>query len=207
MEKEEEPKFEFITSSKNKHQIILEHKHIYNFFNKDKKDNQTFRCTYYKKANKCSSFIKIDKDKNIIEYSKYHNHNISEKESPKAKVKSEIKDKIAHIDNPFNIKGIDIYKEVTKNADVIIPEYKTVRSIINREINKTLPKEINSWDDIPEDHEFYKTISYEDFLVKKSEEFILFQWPYLAKLHLAYKENIFCDATFYTAPSISYQLL
>ncbi len=66
MEKEEEPKFEFITSSKNKPQIILENKHIYNFFNKDKKDNQTFRCTYYKKANKCSSFIKIDKDKNII---------------------------------------------------------------------------------------------------------------------------------------------
>ena len=49
MEKEEEPKFEFITSSKNKPQIILENKHIYNFFNEDKKDNQTFRCTYYKK--------------------------------------------------------------------------------------------------------------------------------------------------------------
>ncbi len=87
MEKEEEPKFEFITSSKNKPQIILENKHIYNFFNKDKKDNQTFRCTYYKKANKCSSFIKIDKDKNIIEHSKNHNHSFSEKDAPKAKVK------------------------------------------------------------------------------------------------------------------------
>ena len=45
------------------------------------------------------------------------------------------------------------------------------------------------------------------FLVKKSEEVILFQSPYLPKLHLAYRENIFCDVTFYIAPSISYQLL
>ena len=36
---------------------------------------------------------------------------------------------------------------------------------------------------------------------------MLFQSPYLAKLHLAYKETIFCDAIFYTTPSLCYQLL
>ena len=75
---------------------------------------------------------------------------------------------------------------MTKNSGIIIPEYKTVRSIINREINKNFSKEIKAWEDIPDGHEFYKTLSDEEFLVKKTDEFMLFQTPYLAKLHLAY---------------------
>ena len=96
---------------------------------------------------------------------------------------------------------------MTKNSGIIIPEYITVGSIINREINKNFPKEIKAWEIIPDDHEFYKSLSDEKFLVKKTDEFMLYQSPYLAKLHLAYKEAIFWDATFYTAPSICYQLL
>ena len=93
MDKEEGPKIKLIASSKNKTKIILDNKHIYNSFNKDKKENQTFRCTYYKKVDNWSSLIKIEKDKNIIEYAKYPNHNISEKEASKAKIKSDIKTK------------------------------------------------------------------------------------------------------------------
>ena len=36
---------------------------------------------------------------------------------------------------------------------------------------------------------------------------MLFQSRYLAKLHLAYKETRFCDATFYTTLSLCYELL
>ena len=73
-------------------------------------------------------------------------------------MKSDIKTKITNHNNPFNIKGQDINKEVTKNSRIIIPEYKTVRSIINREINKNFPKEIKVLEDIPDDHKFYKTL-------------------------------------------------
>ena len=41
----------------------------------------------------------------------------------------------------------------------------------------------------------------------KKENFILFQSPAQAGIQIEYKDNIFCDATFYSAPSISYQLL
>ena len=87
-----------------------------------------------------------------------------------------------------------------------MPEYKSLRSVINRTINKNL-QDIKEWDEIPNEHEFYKTISGKDFLVKKDANFILFQSQSQALLHLHYKEYVFCDATFYSAPSLSYQLL
>ena len=56
-------------------------------------------------------------------------------------------------------------------------------------------------------HEYYKTLSGEDFLIKKTDNYLLFQSKILANIHINYSNNIFCDATFYAAPSISYQLL
>ena len=150
MEKEE-PKIEYIQSKRDKAQLIIDNKYIYNFYSKDKKENQTFKCIFFKKDNKCSSHTKLNKDKKIISYDSYHNHNMSEKEAPKRKVKSEIKNKINKADNPFNIKPCNIYKEVTKKAGLIIPEFKTVKSVINRTINKNFPKDIKEWDNIPID--------------------------------------------------------
>jgi len=96
--------------------------------------------------------------KNIINYDKYHNHNISEINAPKAKIKFDIKNKIINNDNHFNMKGHNIYKKTTKNSGIIIPDNKSVRSLINREINKNFPKEIKSWEDIPDKDDFYQTI-------------------------------------------------
>ena len=75
-----------------------------------------------------------------------------------------------------------------KNLGMIIPEYKSVRSVINRTINKNFPKDIKEWDENPNEQESYKTISGEDFLVKKEANFVLFQSQsqlFIQHLHLA----------------------
>ena len=201
------PKIEYIKSKRNKTKIIIDNKYIYNYYTKDANGNSTNRCVDFKKISKCLSLIKLDINKNIIKYDKYHNHIVSNKEAPKRKAKSEIKNLIKNTKNPLALKPKDIYQESTKNLGLIIPEYKTVKSVINRNINMNFPKEIKTWEQIPEDHEFYYTISDEKFLVKKEEDFILFQSKYAAKLHLQYPEHIFCDATYYCAPALCYQLL
>ena len=66
--------------------------------------------------------------------------------------------------------------------------------------------EIKNLEDIPDNHEYYSTLSGESFMLKKTEDFIIFQFPSLAKLHIKYPDKIFCDGTFYFAPSISYQV-
>ena len=56
---------EFISSTRNKEQIILDKKYIYNYSHTDKEDNKIFKCSYYKTDNKCSSFIKLNKNRSI----------------------------------------------------------------------------------------------------------------------------------------------
>ena len=46
------PKIDFIKSSRNKDQLILNDKYIYNFTSEDKKGNKTFKCSLYKTINK-----------------------------------------------------------------------------------------------------------------------------------------------------------
>ena len=69
-----------------------------------------------------------------------------------------------------------------------------------------MPKEIQNWNDIPDSHEYYSTLSGESFMLIKDEDFIIFQSPSLVKLHLKYPDQIFCDGNFYIAQSISYQV-
>lgn len=47
--------------------------------------------TYYKKSNKCESFIKIKENNDILEYDNIHNYEISDKNTPKSRTKSLIK--------------------------------------------------------------------------------------------------------------------
>ena len=202
-----EPKIEFIKSNRNKEQIVVDNKYLYNFYSSDKKGNKSYRCTSYKTINKCKSTIKLNSSNKIISYDHEHNHIISEKKAPRAKAKSEIKNKLQNLNNPLTIKAKNIYTESTNNLGLNIPEFNSLRSIINRNINKQFPKEIDNWDNIPDVHEYYKTLYGEDFLIKKSDNYLLFQSKSLANIQKNYSNNIFCDATFYAAPSISYQLL
>ena len=73
-------------------------------------------------------------------------------------------------------------------------------------MNKSLPSDINSFDDIPEKSEYYYTERNENFMIFKIYKVIVFQSPFQAKLFNEYKEDIFADGTFYISPKIGYQV-
>ena len=80
-----------------------------------------YRCSYYKKSAKCSAYIKIKLDNTIEDYDSKHNHNVEEIAGARARVKSEIKNKIELIHNPFNIKPNLLYKETLKDKGFLVP--------------------------------------------------------------------------------------
>ena len=45
--------------------------------------------------------------------------------------------------------------------------------------------------------EYYKSLSGENFLIKKTDKYLLFQSKFLANIYINNSNNIFCDATFY----------
>ena len=84
------------------------------------------------------------------------------------------KNKIELIYNPFNIKPKLLYKDTLKDKGFLVPEYKSIRSSVNRIINKIIPRDNNNFKDIPDEHEYYTTINGENFLLEKLNTSVIF---------------------------------
>ena len=74
-------------------------------------------------------------------------------------------------------------KESIKDKGFWIPEYNSIRSSINRLINKIIPKEITNFDEIPDEHDYFKTLTGDKFLLGKGSTYVIFQSEYQDSLH------------------------
>ncbi|OUM70681.1 hypothetical protein PIROE2DRAFT_1229 [Piromyces sp. E2] len=87
-----------------------------------------FKCTEYKTANKCKSYITLnDNDKMKLE-------------------KSSI---------PLDIKPKLIYNEISQEMGLICHEYNTIKSQISRYKKKQLHLDISTFNEIPDESEYY----------------------------------------------------
>jgi len=61
-------------SNKGKEQIIINNKYKFNFSYIRKDNSKVYKCTEYKKINKCKSFIILNDKKEILKYDSSRNH-------------------------------------------------------------------------------------------------------------------------------------
>ncbi|ORX52493.1 hypothetical protein BCR32DRAFT_251807 [Anaeromyces robustus] len=203
---EEIEKIEFSETNRGKKQLIINKKYKFNFSLKKKDNSKVYRCTEYKTANKCKSFIILNDKNEILKYESFHNHLEKEFDASLSLIKHKIKEEIRKSTIPMDLKPRRIYNEVSQNMGIICPEYDTIRSQILRNINKQIHTDITTFDEIPNESIYYKTERGEDFMIFKNPNIIIFQSPFQAKLFSKYYEDIFADGTFYVAPKFSYQV-
>ncbi|ORY08557.1 hypothetical protein LY90DRAFT_519002 [Neocallimastix californiae] len=151
-------------SNKGEEQIIINKQYKFNFSHSRKDNSRVYKCTEYKKNNKCKSFIILNNEKEILKYESLHNHPGNE------------------------------YK------------YISVKTLILRSINKKLPSNVTTFNEIPNESEYYKTERNEDFMIFKNSDLVIFQSPFQAKLFKKYNNDIFVDGTFYIASKFSQQV-
>ena len=78
---------------------------------------------------------------------------------------------------------------------------------IYRYINKKIPKDIESFEELPNESEFYQTIKRDKFLIYKTVSILIFMNIIQAQFLYKYNEHIFIDGTFYVAPKAAYQVI
>ncbi|OUM60499.1 hypothetical protein PIROE2DRAFT_13738 [Piromyces sp. E2] len=77
----------------------------------------------------------------------------------------------------------------------------------NIEITKNnLSPNISTFNEIPDESEYYINDRNENFMIFKNYNIIIFQSPFQAELFIKYNENMFVDGTFYIAPIFFYQV-
>ena len=177
-QKEYDPKIEYIKTNRNHEAILIDNKYIFNF---NRIQEYYIGAHIIKKIAKYSALIKIKLE--IEKYQSNHYHNIKETAGANARAKSEIKDKIANLKNPFNIKINNLYKESIKDKGFLVPDYNSIRSSVNRIINKIIPNEITNFDEIPDEHDYFKTLTGDKFLLGKGSTYVIFQSEYQDSLH------------------------
>ena len=184
----------------------MDRKYKFNYQYKNKDDSAVYRCSEYKTKNKCPSLIILNDENEIIRYQDVHNHIEQQNEVSMSLIKYKIGNEIKNSSNPFEIKSKAIFNEKAKEIGFICPEYKSIQSQITRKINKTLPEDIEKFEDIPEVSEYYKTEKNEEFMIFKDTDIIIFQSPFQASIFIKFHDDVFGDGTFYVAPKLSYQV-
>ena len=96
--------------------------------------------------------------------------------------------------------------ELTKNDLKNIINFSTIKSFIYREINRNLPKEINSLDELELESPYAKKNNNKQFLIYKSEIITIFRSELQSKLMFENYSYIFIDGTFFLAPKGVYQI-
>jgi len=188
-----------------KEQVILDRKYKFNFSSK-KGDLKKYKCTEYKTLNNWPSFIILNDKNEPLEYNNQHSHHEQRYEASKSIIKCKITDKIINSPNPYNVNTKRVYDGLIEGMD-IFPPYDTIKSQLARTKRKLLEllPDIKTFDEIPDESEYYKTKSNESYMVFKNNNLIIFQFPFQAVLFSKY-EDVFADGTFYIAPIFANQV-
>ena len=198
--------FKKYKSQRNKDLLIVNEKYIFNHIYTNKINKiETYKCNEYKSILRCPAFLKI-KDGKIEKYSNKHNHETNDMKAIKEITKNELKLKIQSINDPFSIKLPKLYKSYSVDKGIKIPAFNSIKSTLYKEINKNLPNDIKNLEDAPSNSIYYSTCDDEEFFIFKNNDLLFFQSTSLAKIQIKFGDILFCDGTFYSCPSIAYQL-
>ena len=74
-------------------------------------------------------------------------------------------------------------------------------------MNKNIPKEIESLEDLPEESDFYKTIKEDSFLIYKTISILIFMNIIQSRFPYKYNEHFLIDGTFFVVPKAAYQVI
>ena len=111
------PKFIYTTSTKLNPFLLVEDSYLFNLkrHNKDNSDNYT--CKEYKTNKQCKAFIKI-RNKEKIDFSNDHNHDINQIKIVHEETRKKIQTEIKNSSDPFSIKIPKIIKSNSANKGI-----------------------------------------------------------------------------------------
>ena len=112
------------------------------------------------------------------------------KELFESSIRKAIKRKKDNDPDESEIKEEDNHISIKTNQQ---PYFENIRSSMYRLINKNIPKDIENLNELPDDSEYYKTLSGEQFLFYKTDHLLIFMSPNQANLLYEYNQHVFMD--------------
>ena len=170
--------------------MIFDKEFILNLIHTDKEGNKRFNCKEQKTFYKYKAFVIFNKERKIIDINTTHNHKGNTKKVKINLTKNNIKENI-NINDPFSNKPKKLYNNFISKPENEFAPFKSVQTAIYDKINKIIPKEVESFMDIPEDHSYFNTLDKQSFLIKRTPEMLILMSKKQANILLENSENVF----------------
>ena len=155
--------YEISETIRGKKQITIDRKYKFSFSYKKNNNSKIYRCTHYKTAYKCKSFIILNEDNKIIKYYNNHNHLEEDYNATISLLKHEI-NKSSRDETSLGMKPKYYIINIFKKIERYCPSYKSVRIQMMRKMNKHYLFNIKTFDEIPDESKIFKTIKRLKFL-------------------------------------------
>ena len=183
-----EHNIKIIKSQQNKPQITVDNKYIFNYDVELKNEKKKFRCQSYRHHNpRCPANIILDKENKII--------------------KETIRKEISNVSNKFELKPKNLFNDYMEKHPNAKISFGNIKSILYNNIYAEIPKDVDSFQDLPQESIYYHMQNGEKFVIYQDDELLLMQTKLLAKLLWRFPNEVFMDGTFFAAPKLSYQLI
>ena len=208
--------YEVLDSNRGGILLIQDDKYIMNKIREINSNFAIFKCKRYKEPfpnfSRCKAYcIYLISTKIVKEESTKHNHPNESEAIKRLRTINTIKRQIKQSEFPLNFNIKRTYRDmIAQYPNKYTSNYGSIYSTLYREKEKNLPEDFGSYEEIPENHEFFKTLNQEDFLIfrDKQKGILVFQSPSQVKLMNKFKNDLFIDGTFFIAPKkMSYQIL
>ena len=194
-------------TNRGKKQIVIDRKYKFNFLYKMADNTVKYRCTHYKTDYECKSFVIINDKKEIIKYYNKHNHLEENHNAKMSLLKHDLYESIRKNEFSLGTKPKFIFNKKSRIRGNHGINYNSVRTQMVRTMKKQYPSDVKTFDEIPDESDYFKTERKEDFMIfKNSDISTIFQSPFQAKIYSKYNEDIFTDGTFSIAPKCCHQV-
>jgi len=181
---------------KQKTQIVVDNTYIFNF---DMKNNTIkYRCKNYRHHQpRCPAYLVLDKNNNIIKKINFHLCKGNKTKIEIKEARETIKKEISNASNELELKPKNLFNNYTEthpNAKIF---FSNIKSSLYNTINEEIPKDVESFEDLPEDSVYYYMQNGEKFVFYKDEEIFLMQTKLMAKIMHRFSKEVFMDVTFF----------
>ena len=165
-----EENIKIIGSQKQKTQIFVDNTYIFNFDTDMKNNTIKYRCKNYRHHQpRCPAYLVLDKNNNIIKKINFHLCKGNKTKIEIKEARENIKKEISNASNKFELKPKNLfnnYTETHSNAKIF---FSNIKSSLYNTINEEIPKDVESFEDLPEDSVYYYMQNGEKLVFYKDE--------------------------------------
>ena len=201
----------FEKGSRNENILIQNNKYKFYLHNLKNSDSLKYRCSHYKNPTKnkerCEAFFTLKNNYFTKDFNPNHtSHKYDENAIASLIDKNQIFHNLENTSNIYNVKPPELFRNNESSFKPLV-NFSSLRQTIYNKVHSLKIPEPKSYEEINFSLDLFKDITQKSIILFHESELIIIQTESMAKIMANFIDRFYIDATYYSCPSMFYQLV